>query len=112
MHKKILTLCKNDNKLEAFEKYLKEKVMLITNEESSFVSAEEVFMNLNDNRVPLTSSYLIKGLLLTLAARHDDKREYNYKEIIDQRVIMGRQWDEISSLDKQERSCSLFLQTR
>lgn len=109
--KRFLTLCKNDNKLEAFEKYLKEKVMLITNEESSFVSAEEVFMNLNDNRVPLTSSYLIKGLLLTLAARHDDKREYNYKEIIDQRVIMGRQWDEISSwISKKEVTHYFFKQ--
>ena len=109
--KRFLTLCKNDNKLEAFEKYLKEKVMLITNEESSFVSAEEVFMNLNDNRVPLTSSYLIKGLLLTLAARHDDKREYNYKEIIDQRVIMGRQWDEISSwISKKEVAHYFFKQ--
>ena len=109
--KRFLTLCKNDNKLEAFEKYLKEKVMLITNEESSFVSAEEVFMNLNDNRVPLTSSYLIKGLLLTLAARHDDKREYNYKVIIDQRVIMGRQWDEISSwISKKEVAHYFFKQ--
>ena len=109
--KRFLTLCKNDNKLEAFEKYLKEKVMLITNEESSFVSAEEVFMNLNDNRVPLTSSYLIKGLLLTLAARHDDKREYNYKEIIDQRVIMGIQWDEISSwISKKEVAHYFFKQ--
>ena len=111
--KRFLTLCKNDNKLEAFEKYLKEKVMLITNEESSFVSAEEVFMNLNDNRVPLTSSYLIKGLLLTLAARHDDKSDkiYNYKEIIDQRVIMGRQWDEISSwISKKEVAHYFFKQ--
>lgn len=109
--KRFLTLCKEAKELEAFEKYLKENVMLITNEESSFVSAEEVFMNLNDNRVPLTSSYLIKGLLLTLAARHDDKSDkiYNYKEIIDQRVIMGRQWDEISSWISQKEVSHYFF---
>lgn len=109
--KKFLSLCKKYGKLEEFANYLLDKVMLITNEESTFVKSEEVFMNLNDNRVPLTSSYLIKGLLLTLAARHDAKSDKisNYKEIIDQRVIMGRQWDEISSWISQEEVAHFFF---
>lgn len=109
--KRFLALCQKYDKLKAFYDYLLDKVILIVNEESSFVSSEEVFMNLNDNKVPLTSTYLIKGLLLTLAARHDDnnRNTVNYKEIIDQRVIMGRQWDEISSWINQKEVAHFFF---
>ena len=56
-----------------------------------------MFSNLNDNKVDLTSSELIKGLFLTKSAREKtDERKITYKEILDIRAVMGRQWDSLS----------------
>ena len=90
---------KNDEKLlDRYVKYLKNNVKLIVNIESEFVQSEDVFANLNDNKVILTDTDLIKGLLLTKAVSRNNHLGHrrNYREIIDQRVIMGRTWDEIN----------------
>ena len=87
------------DELDDFVKFLQTNVMLIVNLENAFIEEEVIFANLNDNKVPLTDAYLIKGLLLTKAVEREDKqkRSYSYKYIIDQRRIMGRMWDEIQS---------------
>ena len=94
---KFLFILNKYEELVNFIKYLEERVMLIVNVESEFVESEQVFVNLNDNKVPLTDTYLIKGLLLTKAVNMNNNfgLKRNYKEILDQRVIMGRTWDEI-----------------
>lgn len=80
-------------------KYLLTHVKLIINMESEFVSSEDVFANLNDNKVALTDSELIKGLLLTKGVDMNTPNgiKRHYKEILDARAIMGRIWDEINS---------------
>ena len=86
------------DKFRAFEKYLLENVKIILNNIDADVDCEEIFSNLNDNKVELTSSELIKGLILTNSARElpNTERKITYKEILELRTIMGRQWDEIS----------------
>lgn len=94
---KFLLILDKNNELNSFIEYLEKRVMLIVNIESEFVESEQVFVNLNDNKVPLTDTYLIKGLLLTKAVNRNNNLglRRNYKEILDQRVIMGRTWDDI-----------------
>lgn len=93
----FLRLLKGENLLAGFSDYVRNHVLLIVNIESEFVRSEDVFANLNDNKVKLTDSYLIKGLLLTHAVYRNNASggKNNYREILDQRRIMGRTWDEI-----------------
>jgi hypothetical protein len=65
--------------------FIKEDVKIILNKEDEFTSAEEVFSSLNANKVPLTNAYLIKGLLLTKAARM-------LLPLTDKRNISKRYW--------------------
>lgn len=99
--KRFFELLKEDNEenFNAFINYFKNRVKLIFNIEDEHTSAEEVFANLNDNKVPLTNAYLIKGLLLTKASRliNNQASKKHFKEIIDQRAIMGRLWDEMNA---------------
>ena len=94
---RFLCVLEKHKELDGFVRYLEKSVMLIVNLESEFIESEQVFVNLNDNKVPLTDTYLIKGLLLTNAIERDNSWgiRKNYKEILDQRSIMGRTWDEI-----------------
>lgn len=97
--------------LKEYMEYLLHNVKIILNEESEFVSAEETFANLNDNKVPLTNTYLIKGLLLTLAVYRETPwgTHASYKEVMDQRCIMGRMWDEIMAWIEQEKVSHYFF---
>ena len=99
--KRFFELLKEDNEenFTTFLNYIKKSVKLILNIEDEHTSAEEVFANLNDNKVPLTNAYLIKGLLLTKASRltSNEASKKHFKEIIDQRAIMGRLWDEMNA---------------
>ncbi|MDB5024834.1 MAG: hypothetical protein JWP78_2589 [Mucilaginibacter sp.] len=85
--------------LEPFIKFIFESVKLIINKENVSVMPEEVFAQLNMNRVPLTNVYLIKGLLLTRSSRRyrPDHTDRGFTEILDERILMGGIWDEISS---------------
>lgn len=91
-----------EQKPENFKEFLcfiKEDVKIILNKEDEFTSPEEVFSSLNANKVPLTNAYLIKGLLLTKAARVSsiDGQKKHFKEILDARSLMAKTWDEMHS---------------
>jgi hypothetical protein len=90
-------LSDKESKLK-FKKYLLDNVKLILNNIERNISCEEIFSNLNDNKVELTSSELIKGLILTNTARErkDQERKVSYREILELRAVMGRQWDELA----------------
>jgi len=83
----------------SFQKYLNyfsNQVKIITNEEKKEVSAAELFGNLNSNKVDLTDTYLVKGLLLSRASRDTgNQNTKRYREIMESRTVMGRLWDEI-----------------
>lgn len=100
--------------LDRFLVYLADHVKLIVNLESEFVKPEDVFCNLNDNKVALTNAELIKGLLLTLGIKKDRNMtggRVHYQEIMDQRAIMGRMWDEINAWIHREEVCWYFFGT-
>lgn len=77
-----------------FYNYVKEKIKIIVNTIEPHVDSEKVFRNLNSNKVELTNTELIKGLLLTKQAR--DRENPRFKELLEIRTSLGRQWDEIS----------------
>lgn len=79
--------------------FLLNNVKIIVNIESNFVQSEEIFANLNDNHVPLTDAYLIKGLLITNAVSRVNSygRSLEYTEIQEKRKNLGRTWDEIQT---------------
>ena len=84
----------NENYISAFRDFLLDNVIVLVNFINLGVSAEDIFANLNSNKVELTNSELLKGLFLTFAARDKDiLSKKNHKET---RGIMGRQWDEVS----------------
>ncbi|MEI7676413.1 MAG: DUF262 domain-containing protein [Bacteroidales bacterium] len=97
--------------LDSFLEYLAHNVKIILNKEDEFTSSEEVFSSLNANKVPLTNSYLIKGLLLTKASRTltEGHRTKHFKEIMDERSIMGRTWDEMNSWFSQPEVALFFF---
>lgn len=88
---------KDRQQLDDFIQFIKCDVKLILNKEDELTSSEEIFSSLNDNKVPLTNAYLIKGLLLTKASRVLNNHHKGFKEIMDERTIMGRTWDEMNS---------------
>lgn len=95
--KSFLDILKANN-TEAFQpfiSFISNNIKIILNKENEFTSAEEVFSSLNANKVPLTDTYLIKGLLLTKASR--DGGHKHFKEIMDQRSLMAKNWDEMQS---------------
>jgi hypothetical protein len=111
---KFLKLLEEHDKLEAYYYYLLDSVKLIFNIEDENTNSEEVFENLNNNKVPLTNQYLIKGLLLTKAINRTTSfnRTLSYKEILDQRTVMGRVWDEINAWITQPEIAHFFFATK
>lgn len=107
----FLNRLKESGELYKYVEFMTDKVKIILNRESDFVSAEEVFSNLNGNRVELTNAYLIKGLLLTKGVQKTDKRglSLSYINIIEQRRINGRIWDEIQNWIEQREVCYYFF---
>jgi uncharacterized protein with ParB-like and HNH nuclease domain len=101
----------NRDVIISFENYILDNVKIILNNIDRDVDCEEIFSNLNDNKVELTSSELIKGLILTNSARElpNDERKITYKEIIELRAIMGRQWDEIAHWANREEVKTFFF---
>jgi len=84
--------------VKKFRTYLLDNVRIILNHIENNIYCEEIFSNLNDNKVELTSSELIKGLILTNVARETPNTDkiIKYKEKMELWAGMGRQWDEIS----------------
>lgn len=96
MNKFITDVVGLDN-LKAFFQHLSDNIKLIVNAVESHIDSERVFRNLNSNKVPLTEAELVKALLITKAARGKDEflKSKRFKEIMDIRSALGRQWDEI-----------------
>jgi hypothetical protein len=86
------------SEIEAFENYVLNNVKIILNNIDGNTSCEEIFINLNSNKVDLTEDELIKGLLLTKSVRERETvdRRISYREINEVRSVIGRQWDEIA----------------
>ncbi|EOG6896737.1 DUF262 domain-containing protein [Flavobacterium psychrophilum] len=85
--------------LEEFNEFIHNYVKIIVNEIEPHIDSERVFRNLNSNKVGLTEAELIKGLLLTKAARttSEQVKQKHYREILEIRTALGRQWDEITT---------------
>lgn len=85
--------------LRDFYTYLCDDVKLIVNAVETHVNSEKVFANLNTNKVLLTEDDLIKALLLTRSGRQKSEtgKPRSYREIMDWRSLMGRQWDEMQN---------------
>lgn len=96
---KFFQLFTDEEDKRNFLHYILNHVKIIVNKESTHVSSEDIFTNLNDNKVELTNPDLIKGLLLTKASRKlgVSGKPLHFREIIDLRNIMGRTWDEINA---------------
>jgi len=99
-------------KIIRFKEYLLDKVKILLICITREIDCEEIFSNLNDNRVELTSSELVKGLILTDVARRQPNTEetYNGKEKSELRAIIGRQWDEISHWANRKDIRKFFFQ--
>jgi len=95
---KIHTFCKTrENELEGFYNYLLSQVKIIVNSVEHHIASENVFKNLNSNKVALTEAELIKGLLVTKIGRSQNaQRLPSFAEITERRVSLARHWDEIS----------------
>ena len=100
-----------EDDVRGYAEFLRDSVKIILNRESDFVSAEEVFVNLNGNSVELTNAYLIKGLLLTRSVNTEDRRgdAYSYFDIMEQRKVNGRVWDEIQNWVEQGDVARFFF---
>jgi uncharacterized protein with ParB-like and HNH nuclease domain len=85
--------------LEEFNEFIHNYVKIIVNEIEPHIDSERVFRNLNSNKVGLTEAELIKGLLLTKSARTTSEqiRQKHFREILEIRTALGRQWDEITT---------------
>ena len=86
-----------DTDVADFRKFVFEEVKLMVNAVEAHVAGEVIFGNLNSNRVDLTEKELIKGLLLTRVAREPGAtRPRHYREVLEMRIQLGREWDEIN----------------
>jgi hypothetical protein len=90
------TAFSTEEKLLQFSDFVVHKVKLMINAVEPHISGEVIFGNLNTNRVVLTETELIKGLLLTRVAREPSTaRSRQYRETLEMRIQLGRKWDEI-----------------
>lgn len=86
-----------ETKLQQFYNFFCNQVQIIVNV-VEHVSSEKVFSNLNSNKIPLTEAELIKALFITKYARiAESDRTKSFREIQEQRLILGRRWDEIEN---------------
>lgn len=105
----------SNNILGQVKDYLMNNVKIIVNIESNFVKSEIIFANLNDNHVPLTDAYLIKGLLLTNGVSRINAygRSIEYTEVQEKRKNLGRIWDDIQTwITNKEHSHFFFKHTK
>ena len=108
---RFVDILASKGKLTDFDRYLRKNVKIILNRESENVKPEEAFVNLNGNNVPLTNAFLIKGLILTKNVMRNDRlgRPLDYFNIMEQRRVNGRLWDEIQNWFQQKDVCHFFF---
>lgn len=83
------------NELLDFISFLYQRVRIILNSVERNIESETVFKNLNSNKVPLTEAELIKGWFITKVGR-ENKDTKHFKEILEIRANIGKEWDDIS----------------
>jgi hypothetical protein len=94
-----LSAMRKDSKdgLDGFRAFLLDRVKLMVNAVEPHISGEIIFGNLNTNKVALTGTELVKGLLLTRVAREmRPTRGGHYREVMEARLHTGRKWDELT----------------
>lgn len=97
-------------KLAQFRDYVLKEVKLMVNAVEPHISGEEIFGNLNSNRVVLTETELIKGLILTRVAREpQSNRPRQYRETLELRIQLGRKWDELLHWADRKEIHSLYF---
>ena len=109
--KKIDSFCKEkqQSELESFYNFILNQVKIIVNV-VDHISSEKVFGNLNSNKVLLSEAELIKGLILTkISRRTEEKTKKHFREILEMRLSLGRQWDEITQWCNQPEIKSFFF---
>jgi hypothetical protein len=101
----------SDDELKPFYEFILNAVKIIVNVVDRHVVSEKVFSNLNSNKVALTEAELIKGLLITRVSRdHIQKSSgMTYREMLEFRMVIGRQWDEISRWTTEPKVKSFFF---
>jgi len=100
----------NNEQIVSFNKFVLEDVKLMVNAVEAHVSGEKIFGNLNSNRVVLTETELIKGLMLTRVARNSKMvHPRRYREILEMRIQLGRKWDELIHWTKLPEIRSLYF---
>jgi hypothetical protein len=100
----------SEQELAKFRSFVLEDVKLMVNAVEPHVSGEVIFGNLNTNRVDLTETELIKGLLLTRVAREPvAERTRRYRETLELRLQLGRKWDELHRWANQPEHRSLYF---
>ncbi|MCW8966587.1 MAG: DUF262 domain-containing protein, partial [Candidatus Pacearchaeota archaeon] len=94
-----------------FYQYLCRKIKLIINSVERHIQSETVFRNLNSNKVPLTQTELAKGLLLTKAGRERVMNaENHFREVLEVRIALGKEWESIQKWARQPEICSFFFE--
>lgn len=93
---------------EAFYSYYRQKVKIIINLEDDTTAAEEIFSNLNDNKVELNNLYLIKGLLFTKSTRKDNGDD-NFIHVQEKRNRIARNWDDMDNWLRSVQQNQLFF---
>lgn len=105
-------LLKNEvtKQIKPFYEFVLNNVKIIVNA-VDHISSEKVFSNLNSNKVPLTEAELIKGLLLTKYSRihNTDEGKKHFREILEMRLSLGRQWDEMTRWSNQPEVNTFFF---
>ncbi len=100
----------NATELEEFHGFVCKDVKLMVNAVEPYISGEVIFGNLNSNRVPLTETELIKGLLLTRVARESAAdAPHSYRETLEMRIQLGQKWDELHHWANHLEYKSLFF---
>lgn len=96
--------------VQLFYDFVLNNVKIIVNA-VDHISSEKVFSNLNSNKVPLTEAELIKGLLLTKFSRlhQSEEGKKHFREILEMRLSLGRQWDEMARWSNKPEIKSFFF---
>jgi hypothetical protein len=99
-----------NKQIKPFYEFVLNNVKIIVNA-VDHISSEKVFSNLNSNKVPLTEAELIKGLLLTKYSRihNTDEGKKHFREILEMRLSLGRQWDEMTRWSNQPEVNTFFF---
>jgi hypothetical protein len=107
---KFLLEVEEAKQIKPFYEFILNNVKIIVNAVDQ-ISSEKVFSNLNSNKVPLTEAELIKGLLLTKYSRlhNTDEGKKHFREILEMRLSLGRQWDEMTRWSNQPEIKSFYF---